>query len=326
MRYVIGVDGGQTSTTAVIADDTGCLLGIGHGGPANHIHEAGGIERVRRSLADSIRGATRMADLENARISAACLGMTGGTEVMEAICAPVVPTDRIIFGQDTRVALYSVTFGRPGAVVIAGTGAASLARNESGQEASGGGWGYLMGDEGSGYWIAVRALNACCLAADGIAPPTQILPALLQTLELSDLQAIHRKVYSGEWIRPDIAALAETVGRAAAQGDATAKRILREAGRELALIVNAVLKRADMHRGPVIVGTVGGVFRSGRFVLRTFREVVQSVAPEAEIISAKVPCAVGAAVMALEEIGIRVNDGLLDRVQATLPRLGPVKT
>src|SRR5690348_11120923 len=72
MRYVLGVDGGQTSTTAVIADETGCLLGIGHGGPANHIHEPGGVERIRRSLSDAIRGAVTMADLENARIAAAC--------------------------------------------------------------------------------------------------------------------------------------------------------------------------------------------------------------------------------------------------------------
>src|SRR5579862_5542857 len=119
MRYVIGVDGGQTSTTAVIADETGCLLGIGHGGPANHIHESGGVERVRRSLSDALREAIVMADLQNARISAACLGMTGSSDEMEGICAPVVPTDHLIFGHDTLIALYSVTFGRPGVVIIA---------------------------------------------------------------------------------------------------------------------------------------------------------------------------------------------------------------
>lgn len=326
MRYVIGVDGGQTSTTAIIADETGCLLGIGHGGPANHIHESGGVERVRRSLSDAIRAARRMADLENARIAAACLGMTGGSAEMEAICEPVVPTDCLTLGQDTRIALYSVTFGRPGAVVIAGTGAAAYGLNNAGDEASAGGWGYLMGDEGSGYWIAVRALNACCRAADGLEPATQILPLLLQHFEYTDLKQIHRRVYSGDMARPDLAALSEIVGRAAAQGDAMARRILREAGKELAQIVVAVLKRLNLCDVPVTVGTVGGVFRAGRLVLRPFREAVYRDAPAADIIPSRVPSAVGAALMALEEIGVPATDGLLAQVQATLPRIGPVKT
>lgn len=327
MRYVIGVDGGQTSTTAVVADESGCLLGIGHGGPANHIHEPGGGERIRRSLSDAIRGALTMADLENARIAAACLGMTGGgDEAMRALCAPLVPSDTILFGQDTRIALYSVTFGRPGVVVISGTGAASYGLNACGDGASAGGWGYLMGDEGSGYWIALRALNACCRAHDSIGPPTQLLPLLLQHTETPDLRHLHRRVYSGALSRPDIAALSEVVGRAAAAGDATATRILRDAGRELALIVNAVIVKLALQQEPVTVGTVGGVFRAGRFVLRSFREAVKRVAPNANITSARVPSAVGAALMALDELGVPAHDDLFARVEATLPRLGAVKT
>lgn len=326
MRYVLGVDGGQTSTTAVLADETGCLLGIGHGGPANHIHESGGVERVRHSLREAIRGAVSMADLENARIAAACLGMSGGTEVMEGVCVPVVPADQLIFGADTRIALYSVTLGQPGVVVIAGTGAAAYGVNADGKQAWAGGWGYLLGDEGSGYWIAVRALNACCRANDGIGPQTQLLPAMLQHFEAPDLKPIHRRIYSGEMARPDLAALAEVVSRTAAEGDAIARRILRDAGKELALIVNAVLIPLSLAQEPVTVGTVGGVFRAGRLVLRTFREVVQRTAPQAAIVPARVPAAVGAALMALETIGAPVRNGLLDNVQATLVRLGPVKT
>lgn len=326
MRYVIGVDGGQTSTTAVVADEKGCLLGIGHGGPANHIHEAGGVERVRRSLAEAIRLALEMAELENARISAACLGMTGGSSTMEEVCFPVVPADQILFGQDTRIALYAVTFGQPGVVVIAGTGAAAYGRNAAGDQASAGGWGYLMGDEGSGYWIALRALSACCRAQDGIEAPTQIFPLLLQHLEVTDLIQIHRQIYSGKMSRPDIAALSELVGRAAGAGDVTARRILRDAGKELATIVNACLKQLGIREQPVTVGTVGGVFRAGRLVLHSFREGVKRAAPHATIVASRVPSAVGAALMALEEIGVAVEAEAIANIQTSLPRLGPVKT
>lgn len=326
MRYVIGVDGGQTSTTAVIADETGHLLGIGHGGPANHIHEIGGVERIRRSLSDAVRDAIVMADLQNARITAACLGMTGSSEEVEGICTPVIPADRLIFGQDTLIALYAVTFGRPGVVIIAGTGSAAYGVNLRGETAHAGGWGYLLGDEGSGYWIALQALNACCRAGDGIAPPTQLQSMLLKRLEAQDLQEVHTLVYSGRLSRPDLAILAETVALAAAQGDATARRILREAGKELALCANAVVQRLQMQTEPVMVGTVGGVFRAGRSVLRSFREGVKTVAPQAAIVAPRVPAAVAAAIMALEAISVPVQDGLLSNVQTALSRLGPVKS
>lgn len=326
MRYVIGVDGGQTSTTVVISDETGCLLGIGQGGPANHIHEPGGVERVRRSLSDAIRGALVMADLQNARIAAACLGMSGGSETMQQICAPIVPADRLIFGQDTRIALYSVTFGRPGVVVIAGTGSAAYGINDRGDQAAAGGWGYLLGDEGSGYWIALRALNACCRASDGLESPTQVLPLLLKHLEATDLSHLHHLVYSGKLARPELAALAEIVTRAAVQGDATARRILHEAGKELALTVNAVVQKLGVEQEPITIGTVGGVFRAGRAVLRSFRERVKRVAPLAIITPARVPGSVGAALMALEAIDVPLCDELLVNVNSALTRFGPVKT
>src|SRR5262249_31362336 len=162
---------------------------------------------------------------------------------------------------DTRVALYSVTFGRPGVVVIGGTGAAAYGTTLEGQEAKAGGWGYLLGDEGSGYWIALRALNACCRASDGLMAPTQMASLILQHLDVPDLHHVHKKVYSGALSRPDIAALSALVGRAAVQGDATARAILRDAGRELAQIVNAVIRQLCLEGRPVTVGTVGGVFR-----------------------------------------------------------------
>ena len=80
MRYVIGVDGGQTSTTAVIADECGNLLGSGNGGPASALHETGGVERLRHSVSEAIRAAISSADLQNARIAAACFGMSGDAE------------------------------------------------------------------------------------------------------------------------------------------------------------------------------------------------------------------------------------------------------
>src|SRR5436309_2850343 len=122
LRFVLGVDGGQTSTTAVVMDENGRLRGIGHGGPANHIHEAGGVDRVRQSLRDAINGACSQAGSRRLSITAAYLGMTGGSAEMEQACRPAVPGQRMTLGHDSLIALYSVTLGGPGVVVIGGTG------------------------------------------------------------------------------------------------------------------------------------------------------------------------------------------------------------
>src|SRR5438093_845963 len=98
MRYVLGIDGGQTTTTAVIADETGALLGAGVGGPANHIHEPGGVERVRKSLSDAIASAIESAGIQAESLACAYLGMTGGSAEMEAICKPVVPAEKVVLG------------------------------------------------------------------------------------------------------------------------------------------------------------------------------------------------------------------------------------
>lgn len=327
MRYVLGVDGGQTRTLAVVADETGKLLGMGLGGPANHIHEPGGIERVTRSLTDAIQGALSQAGLSSkASLSAACLGMTGGSEAMEAICTPLVPSERILFGHDTRIALYSVTMGRPGVVVISGTGSVAYGVNGEGEKAFAGGWGYLLGDEGSGYWIALKALNACGRAEDGLIPPTLLLPLILQRLEVENLKKVHHLLYSGKLSRPDIAALSETVSQAAAQGDAVALQILHQAGRELALLAVRVVTRLRMENQEVTIGTFGGVFRAGRPLLRPFRTAIKRKVPYACITHAHLPAAVGAALIALEAVGIKPTDTILNHVKQSLKKMPHLKS
>lgn len=341
MRYVVGIDGGQT-TTAVVADQNGRLLGIGQGGPLprlsgnsensqnsqnsqNSRNDIGHIARWHKSVGDAVTGAIRMADLQNARIGIACMGQRDDLDKVEALWAAILPDARLLQPPTARVALYTVTFGRPGVAVLAGMYASAYGVNALGQEAHCGGWDGLPGDEGSGQWIAARALNACCRAYDGIDPPTQLLPMVLRHLSAPDLRAVPRLVGTQGLCRPDVpelAGLAEVVSRAAAQGDRTARRILREAGKELALSTQSVLRRLALSDAPsVTVGTVGGVFRAGRAVLRPFRERIKQSTLNAQIVPATIPPAAGAALIALEALNITIEEDLLLNLKTTLVRM-----
>lgn len=328
MRYVIGVDGGPAGTSAVLVDACGNLLGAGQGGSVVFERDEAGAQRMRRALGDAIVGAISMADLENARISAACISMAGDPDELESMCAPVIPADRFTVGTVCHIALNTVSLGAPGVVVIADIGAEAFGINSLHQSAKVGGWGQAQGDEGSAYWIGLRALNACCRARDNTGPQTQILPLLLQLLEADSLEHIHRRINSGGMTRAEVAALIEIVSLAAAQGDATAKRLLREAGKELGQMVAALLPKLsmEMENEPVTIGTVGGVFRAGRLVLRTFREVVQTTAPQCRIIGPQAPNCVGAAIAAMEDIGIEIHSDTVTSILNTLPRMSSVRT
>ncbi len=318
MRYVIGVDGGQTSTSAVLADEQGSLLGAGISGPANHIHEPGGVERVRRSLFDAIGRAIAAAAIEIPGIACAYLGMTGGGPAMEDVCRPAVAAESVVLGHDSLIALYSVTFGRPGVVVIGGTGSVGFGRSADGVEFRTGGWGYLMGDEGSGYWIGLQALNTITRAADDRGPRTSLSKQVLEQFECETLLDLHRRLYGGEIGRPEIAGIASTVGRAASSGDRVSKTILDEAGRQLGTLATAVILRLRMGQTPVLVGMAGGVFDAGESVRSPFIEAVQRVAPDAQFILPRIPQAAAAALLALEHIGVSIDDAVLRRVENTL--------
>lgn len=319
---VIGIDGGQSTTRALIADTEGNLLGLGVGGPANHIHEPGGPERLRQSLREAVSGALQSASLPaDTRFAAALCGMTGGGTLVEEICCQELPVEKVVVMHDTSTALYCITQGAPGAVVIAGTGSVAYGMNQLGETASVGGWGYLMGDEGSAYWIAVQALNACTRAEDGRAPSTWLKRTILTHFGLDSLGALHRLVYSGQMSRADLASAARAVSDAAKLGERVATRILGSAGRELGLMAVVVLRKLGMQYQRVNVGIVGGVASAAKPLHEAFRERVYR-STLAEVVAPRFPMVVAAVCMALEQAGVSTGENVWRRMEEQLPKLG----
>jgi N-acetylglucosamine kinase-like BadF-type ATPase len=233
-----------------------------------------------------------------------------------------VKTRRLLVGNDQMSALACVTAGKPGVVVIAGTGTIAYGENRRSRKAQASGWGYLLGDEGGGFWIARQAITAACRAWDGRAEPTRLTRLLLSAAGARDLWALHELIYSESMPRSDIAALAGVVPEAAAAGDRAARRILREAGRELGLAAGVVAKKLGMHRGAAAVGMVGGVFRGSAQVRAAFRREVRRHVPKVVFAEPRFAPVMGSVLLALKLAGACITRQVLANLEAASAAVG----
>jgi N-acetylglucosamine kinase-like BadF-type ATPase len=279
--YFFGVDGGQSSTYALIGDASGRVLGAGRGGPSNHVAASEGRAKFTGAIQSCLAAACVNAGLDATaiRFASACLGFSGGPADKEAILQEILPSDRTMVTHDALIALSGATCGEPGLITIAGTGSIAFGRNASGKTARAGGWGYVFGDEGGGFYIVRQAVRAALRFEEGWGDATSMRRMFLDATAASDINQLVHRFYTPEFPRPRLAAFAKLVDDAAENGDAIAREILNEAARELATIAAAVRGQLFEKAEPARVAYIGGVFRS-RTVLATFTELVgKSVAP-----------------------------------------------
>ncbi len=274
-EYFLGVDGGQSSTTAVIGDETGRILGWGTAGPCNHASGAEAIAKFRRVIGECLSRALSEAKLgREQRFRAACLGMSGGPEDKAALLEEMVPADRLVLTHDAEIALAGALNGRAGVIVIAGTGSIAFGRNEQGETARVAGWGHIFGDEGSAFDIVRQSLRAALREHEGWGPRTALTPALLEATATTNAHELLHLWYTHEWPRSRVATLAPMVSRIAEEGDPTAAAIIESAARSLALLAASVRTQLFSEEGESpLVSWTGGVFRSamllGRFRMLT---------------------------------------------------------
>jgi N-acetylglucosamine kinase-like BadF-type ATPase len=279
-EYFLGVDGGQSSTYALIGDRTGRVLGWGRGGPSNHVAESEGRAKFTSAILGCLSAACAEAGLDPAsiRFAACCLGFSGGPADKEGILREILASDRTLVTHDALIALSGATAGEPGLITIAGTGSIAFGRNAAGKTARAGGWGYIFGDEGGGFYIARQALRAALRFEEGWSAPTSLRSLLLAATGASDANELLHRFYTPEFSRPRIAGFAKLVDEAAENGDGIAREILVDAAEKLAALAGAVRKQLFNEVEPVRLAYIGGVFRS-RAVLEHFRELTAATPP-----------------------------------------------
>ena len=274
--YFLGLDGGQSSTTAVIGDELGRVLGVGRAGPCNHVSSAEGQAKFMSVIQACLRTASTDAGLDSSsvRFTSACLGFSGGPADKETLLAHMIRSDRMTVTHDALIALSGATAGQSGLIAIAGTGSMAFGRNSSGKIARAGGWGYMFGDEGSAFYITRQALRAALRSEEGWGPATSLRSVLLQATGAIGINQLLHQFYTPEFPRPRIAALAKLIDEAAENGDATARNILNEGAQQLAILVAAVRVQLFQPGEDARVSYAGGVFRS-RILLERFQMLTE---------------------------------------------------
>ncbi len=262
---LLGVDGGGSSTEAWLASADGEVLGQGVGGPSNA--KAVGPEAARHALETAIAGAFADAGESRARVEVACLGLAGFDRPSDRALLALWNDDgqwarRLATQNDGALVIAAGTPEGWGVGVIAGTGSIATARAPDGRTARAGGWGHLIGDEGSAYRLSLDALSLVARRHDGResrpALGDPLTERLAAALGVSEPGEIVTALYAPEFTRARIAALAPEVLMACASAPADSDRLLVPAGRSLAELAAVAARALGRRAGPLPIALAGG--------------------------------------------------------------------
>lgn len=322
MQQVIGIDGGGTKTAAIILDSSGHVLGVGEGGASTY--GVVPVEVTRESIAAAASAAAQASGLPVSICSAAFLGLGNvvaevDREAVREIAADLhlAPHQHIGVDHDCRIALAGGLSGRPGIVLIAGTGASCFGLNTAGAGWRSGGWGPLIDDVGSSYWLGIQAMRAAVLAYDGREELTLLTQVVFDMLQLHDMNELMNRLYASGMTRTEIASLAPLVFSAAAQGDRAAQKLIRSGCSAMADCVLAVARKLGFTQGSCELAISGGLTNAGAAFFTPLAEEVTLRLPHCQVLPAELSPVVGAGILALQSLGIVLTPEVLKNIRQT---------
>ncbi len=305
---VFGADGGGTKTKGVIVRGDGQVIVQRTAGPSNQ--NVIGVEAAARELAGLMVACCNEANCSPTDLRSAVLGLAGAGEEAERnrlIDAINHLLSQFGYGKvpmrivsDARIALEGALGGKPGVIVIAGTGSVVMGKHASGKVLLVGGWGRILGDEGSGYRIGLEAVRAVTREYDGRHQAGRLREDLRKRFGWGTRQEIINAIYKHRF---DIASVAPAVLEAAGDGDVVAADILRKAAGELAEQIAGAITKLEFPPGPVPVVFCGGLIDHQTFYAAALREAIVRLVPSVRVEPALHPPVQGAVLMALSPSG-----------------------
>lgn len=303
---ILGIDSGGTKTQSIIVNSQLELLGKDRGGPGNY-HNVG-VEKARKNVSETIENALVSAELDGKNLDYAGFGIGGlDTDTDFEIISDFLGDIKFLedlkhkfIVNDVIISYYSIIGREPGIVAVAGTGSIAFGRNPDGDETRAGGWGWPIGDEGSGAYLAELGLRKATRAYDGRGKETELVEVAKKFFNLDNFEKLIPLLDELDY-PTGISPFAKSVVEVAKQGDEVALEVVERACDELAIMVQAVKSKLRFEDS-VKVGCVGGL-TSSRFFFDRFKKSVKTKIPKAETKEPIRNPVVGAVALVLEKTG-----------------------
>ena len=311
-KLLIGIDGGGTHSTAVAAYPDGRIAAVTEGGGLN-FHNSG-VETVRERLNAMVEDLCRQTGCE---AEAVCVGMSAldapADEATTALFTGMLSAEQLDLQSDAYIALMGFTLGKPGVIIICGTGSMLLMLDGDGRQHAAGGWGYLLGDAGSGYTLAREGLLAVIDAAEGTGPATPLTADALAYFGADTPRGLIDRIYAPEATTAWMAGFARHVLAHAHAGNEAAVEILRRNMERLARSAAQLIASAPEAAN---VGLYGGIFGHSELARSLFAQAMARLSPETKICSLDYPPELGALIHLFRKRGTLTED-VLSRMKAT---------
>ena len=288
-RFVLGVDGGATKTLAAVIDLESKALHLARGGPSNQ--DAVGPQAAVRALLGAADEAIERAGATTNGLGAAVLAIAGTDTGAVARHLRSVRTSAWIVVNDVVGAWATATGAGSGVAAISGTGSNVFGVGRDGRAWRAGGWGHLLGDEGSGYWLGLQSIRAALRDRDASGPETALSEVAPAFFGMPSLEALAAHVYSKPLTKGEIAAFAIETAELAERGDAVARELYERGARELGEQIAAVIRQTNLAGEHVLerpsasfpVGLIGSVFKAGSVFVEPLTRAVHGAAPDARV-------------------------------------------
>ena len=296
MKYYLGIDGGGTKTTAAVADENENII-IKVAGKTINFY-AVGMETARKNLAEvieKVKENTGVSDFESAFIGCSALDTQADKETLHSLCGGIINAKRIGMNSDLFAALKSA---KGNCVAVCGTGSMAIGEKNDGSLTVKGGWGHIIGDEGSAYSIAVSALKLCCAMCDQN-KKTPLLKSAEEYFGVDDFRKAIDIIYSPETAKDLIAGFAANIGTLAQSGCEEAVAIIKSEAKAYAETVLSLI--SELESCPLL-SLCGGVFLNNELFRQEFSKHISASFPETKIEILDIPPEEGALKAARELI------------------------
>lgn len=266
--YFLGVDGGGSKTTAVVFNEKGEFICSACGESINYYSV--GLESARFAMKNIIENLS-IKNFRCAVIGMSALNERATEEETDRFCSEIIDSESIIMDSDLFVALEAMDVDGECAAIISGTGSMAVCRNSDGSMSHTGGWGYILGDEGSGYSIGLSGIKAAIRAAENCAPETTLLKECLDYFSINNIYDLIDLYYEKKVSRKKTAAFARLVSKCCENGDAVSKNIIEYEAEQLSQTALGLLKSKNKD---IAIGLWGGVFQNNMLFRHMFADIM----------------------------------------------------